>query len=90
MTATVSKKSVRYTQEKLHSITFNLILTDTVEVLNKDFSVEFRAGDNIATKISEVTSQMQTVIDRYKAEQVIFNSTALNNAVTSIQGGLVL
>jgi len=38
----------------------------------------------------EVKTKMQEAIDRYKSEQTIFNSTALNTAVINIQGGLVL
>jgi len=90
LTATVTKKSVSYAQPKLHNITFNLILKeDTVEVLNKDVSCNFHSGDTASTKVALMIDLMQIEIDKYKAEQVIFNSTALNNAVTSIQNGLV-
>ena len=91
LVATVSKKSVSYAQPKLHNITFNLVLKeDTTEVLNKDISCVFLAGDSVSTKVALVTNLMQDEIDKYKSEQVIFTSTALNNAVTSIQNGLNL
>lgn len=91
LTATVTKKSVKYVQPKLHSITFNLILKDNdIEVVNQDVSVEYRTGETPAQKVVEVTTKMQTLVDNYKSEQVIFNATALNNAVQSIQGGLIL
>jgi hypothetical protein len=91
LTATVTKKSVRYVQSKLHSITFNLILKDNdIEVVNQDVSVEYRTGETPAQKVVEVTTKMQTLVDNYKSEQVIFNAAALNNAVQSIQGGLIL
>lgn len=91
LTATVTKKSVTYTQPKLHTIIFNLSLKeDTVEVLNRDFSCEFRAGDSASDKIVKITKDMQIEIENYKSAQVIFNSATLNTAVTAIQGGLVL
>jgi len=91
LTATVTKKSVKYVQPKLHSITFNLILKDNdIEVVNQDVSVEYRTGETPAQKVVEVTTKMQTLVDNYKSEQVIFNAAALNNAVQSIQGGLIL
>lgn len=89
LTATVTKKSVKYAQEKLNIITFNLIVKDNnVEVINQDFSCNYEPGDNPAQKVAKITEQMQKLIDNYKAEQVIFNATALNTAVTNIQGGL--
>jgi len=91
LTATVTKKSVGYAQPKLHNIAFNLVLKEgTTEVLNKDVSCNFLLGDAASEKVALITNLMQIEIDRYKAEQVIFNSTALNNAVTSIQNGLTL
>jgi hypothetical protein len=90
MTAIVTKKSVRYVQEKMHNITFNLVVSDGgVEVINKDFSCQYQPGETPAQKVAILTKEMQVEIDRYKAEQVIFNSTALNTAVTNIQGGLL-
>ena len=89
LSKTVTKKSVNYVQEKMHNIVFTLTLTDnSVEVLRQDFSCQYAQGDTPAEKVAKVTEQMQIVIDRYKAEQVIFNSVALNTAVTNIQGGL--
>ena len=91
LTKTVTKKSVKYGQEKLHIITFNLsVLDGTTEIINQDFSCEYRSGDNPAQKVNEIKEQMQIAINRYKAEQVIFNSVALDTAVTAIQGGLIL
>ena len=94
LTATVTKKSVRYVQEKLHNIAFNLILNDDTkipqEVINRDFSCEYRQGDNPAQKVADILDEINRVISRYKAEQQIFNSAALNNAVNSIQAGVVL
>lgn len=87
----VSKVSVILTQPKCYTITFNLKVNDGEnEVINKDFQTEYRSGENIADKVASMIEQMQAVINAYKAEQVIFNSTPLNNAVTAIEGGLTL
>lgn len=91
LTATVTKKSVKYVQPKLHSITFNLsLLDDLVEVLNQDFSCEYRQGDSPSEKVNEIKEKMQIAIDNFKSEKVIFNSTALDTAVSNISGGLQL
>ncbi len=88
---TITKKSVKYGQEKLHIITFNLVLTDnSVEVLNQDFSCEYRSGESPAQKVAEITEKIQLAVDRYKSEAAIFNSAALNNAVNSINSGVIL
>lgn len=90
LTAMVTKKSVNYVQPKLHSIVFNLILKeDTTEVLNKDFSIEYRTGEMPSQKTAKVIEEMQNEIVNYKSAKVIFDSTALNNAVNTINGGLV-
>jgi len=91
MTAIVTKKSVTYTQPKLHTIVFNLVLKEgTVEVLNKDFSCQFFEGDSPSQKTTKMIEVIQEEINHYKSAQVIFNSSQLDTAVTAIQGGLVL
>ena len=91
LNATVAKKEVSFIQPSLHRITFNLILKeDTTEVLNKDFSVQFHAGDSPATKVQAIISEMQDEIDHYKSAKAIFNNALLDTAVTSIQSGLTV
>ena len=90
LTATVTKKSVSLVQEKLYNVTFNLILTDTTEVFNKDYSIKYRTGQNISTLTNKFIKLMQDDIDKYKAEQVIFNATQLNTAVNNVNSGLNL
>lgn len=90
MTVLVTKKSVASPQSKLYIITFNLKVTDVVVVIDQDFTCEYRTGENVANKVTEVTVKMQAVIDTYKASQAIFTNAQLDNAVTSIQGGLSL
>ena len=62
---------------------------DTTEVLNKDFSIEYRTGETPSQKTAKVIEEMQIEINNYKSAKVIFDSTALNNAVTTINGGLI-
>jgi hypothetical protein len=91
LTATVTKKSVKYVQPKLHAIVFSLSLKDNdVEVLNQDVSVEYRSGEAPSGKVAEVKEKMQILIDNYKSEVAIFNAAALDTAVTNIAGGLIL
>ena len=91
LTAIVSKKSVNYAQPKLHIITFNLVLKeDTVEVLNKDISCQFAAGDTPSQKVVLITNLMQEEINNYKSAKAIFDSSILNTAVTNIQNGLTV
>jgi hypothetical protein len=89
LSKSVVKKSVEGNQTNINIITFTLAITDTNGVgFTQDFSIEYRKGDNIASKTSEVISNMQSAIDNYKSCQAIFNSTGLNNAVNDISGGL--
>lgn len=89
--AIVTKKSVKLVMPKLFSITLNLVLSDDgVEKLNQDFFFSYKPGDAPADRLKEVKEQMQDAIDNYKNEQQIFNSNALNNAVTILSGGLTL
>ena len=89
--AVVAKKSVVYVQPKLHDITFNLTLKeDTVEVLSKDFSIQFFQGDSPATKVAKVIEDMQVEINQYKSAKAIFDNATLDTAVASIKSGLSL
>jgi len=91
LTATVTKKSVTYMNTTDFNLVLNLSVMDgAVEVLNVDIPVPFDKTDSVAKKIAEVTEKMQLEINRYKSAQTVFNSTALNNAVTNIQNGLTL
>ena len=90
LTATVTKKSVSLVQEKLYEVTFKLILTDTTEVFNKDYSIKYRTGQNISTLTNKFIRLMQDDIDKYKAEQVIFNATQLNTSLSNVNSGLNL
>lgn len=91
LTKIVTKKSVSLTQPKLYNIVINLTVTDTEGAgFNKDFNVEFHTGDSVSDKTAKVIEEMQKAINDYKAEQTILKSTALDNAVNTISGGLNL
>jgi hypothetical protein len=87
----ITKKSVLKQQDKLYNITVNLSLKDgTVEVLNQNFLIKYRTGDNVANKKIALQAEIQAAIDNYKAEQVLFNATAFTTLCSNIQTGLVL
>ena len=88
-TATVTKKSVNLIQPKLWNVVLNLqYKEDAVVLFDQDFSLRYRTGDVISEKVQTWVENMQKAISDYKAEEVIQNSTALNNAVNSIQAAL--
>jgi hypothetical protein len=91
LVATVTKKTVTYVLERVWNITLNMVLKDAgVTVFDKDYSVEYIPGDLVAAKEDTLTAMMQADIDKYKSEQVIFGAAALVQAVTNVQGGLVV
>ena len=91
LSITVNKKSVTNTQERLYSITLELILTDTAgEGLIKDYSTEYRTGESVSVIKQNLISQMQNDIDSYKSAQTLSNNVALATAITDIKNSLVL
>ena len=86
LTMTVSKKSVTKVMDKLWNITVNLTVSDNgVEVLNKDYSVRYRPGDDISAKEKTLADMMQADIEKYKSEQQVYHAAALDAAVTNVQ-----
>ncbi len=91
LTAIVTKKSVNKTLDGRYNISFNLNLkNDTVEALNLDYSCRYKIGENVSSKLALIIADMQKAINDYKAQKVVFNSTVLDSAVTTIQNGLIL
>jgi len=87
--ATVEKTAVIYRMPKMWDISVNMTLVDDgVEVMNKDYSVVYRTGDEIPTKTAQFTSMMQYDINKYKAEKGIYTAPALDAAVTDIGNAL--
>lgn len=91
LTVIVTKVSVLEQMEKLWNITLNLqILDDTIEVHNKDFSIRYRTGEDIADKEAKIQAMMQETINDYKSEQVIFDHTKMDTMVTNLNSNLVV
>lgn len=91
LVVTVTKKPVTKLMNQLWNISMNMTLTDeTVEVINKDYSIRYISGDDIGDKTNQLSEQMQADIDKYKAEQVIFVNAQLDTAVSTVQAGLVV
>ena len=91
LTMTVSKKPVTKVMDKLWNITMNLIMSDDgTEVLNKDYSVRYRPGDDISAKEKTLADMMQADIEKYKSEQQVYHAAALDAAVTNVQKRLVV
>jgi len=55
------------------------------EVINKDYSVRYRPGDDISAKEKTIADMMQADIEKYKSEQQIYLAAALDTAVTNVQ-----
>ena len=87
----VTKNPVNKMADKLWNISMNMTLTDeAAEVINKDYPIRYISGDDIVEKTNQLTTQMQTDIDTYKAEQAIFVNAQLDTAVSTVQAGLVI
>jgi len=90
LSITVSKKSVTQIMVGAYRVTINLSCSDnSVEVINQDFSITYKQGGSVPKLKADLASQMQAAINAYKAEQTLYNSAAMNNAVTDIQSALV-
>ena len=86
---TVIKVSVSETMDKLWNITLNLSVMDGIEeVINQDFSLKYRAGEDVESKVKVIETKMQEAIDDYKGEQTIFNHANLDTAVTYLNNNL--
>ena len=82
---TVTKVSVKESMDKMWIVTLNLSVEDDVlveEVINQDFSLRYRQGQDIEAKVKAIKDEVQEAIDDYKQEQVYFKHTKLNDAVT--------
>ena len=85
LTVLVTKKSVTQSQNGLWGITLNLTCKDGIpEVINQDFFIRYKTGQDIEVIVKRVQEEMQKVIDYYKSSQVIFNT-----AITYLNSNLV-
>lgn len=91
LTPTVTKKSVTQSMNKMWNITLNLSIMDGGdEVINKDFNLRYRTGQDVAERVKTVGVEMQDEIDSYKSSQVILNHAQLDTAVTWINNNLTV
>ncbi len=90
LTIFVTKKSVTQSQSGLWNITLNLVCKDgTPEVINQDFSMRYKVGQDVEVVVKKIQEEMQRVIDYYKSSQVIFNHAKLATAITYLNNNLV-
>lgn len=90
LTITITKKSVTQSQDGLWNIVLNLICKDGVpEVINQDFTMRYKTGQDIEVVIKKIQGEMQKTIDYYKSSQVIFNHAKLATAITYLNSNLV-
>lgn len=88
--ATVTKKSASK-NNGTYTVSMNLVLTDdAAEVINKDYSQIHNPANNISVARDELMVRMQTDIDDYKENKVVYISVAFTNAVTYINANLVV
>jgi len=90
LTILVTKKSVTQSQGGLWNITLNLTCQDVaIEVINQDFSIRYKTGQDIEVIVGNIQEEMQRVINYYKSSQVIFNHAKLATAITYLNANLV-
>ena len=86
---TVTKKSVTQVMLGAFNVTLNLTCTESgAEVINQDFTVLYKSGTPVQRVIDAMKLKMQEAINAWKAADVINDSTALANALTTIKNGL--
>jgi len=86
---TVTKKSVSLLAEGQYQITLNMqYKNNAIVLLDQDFTEHYHSGQTPASVFVLFKAKMQETINKYKAEQVIFNIGALNTAVTTLQSQL--
>ena len=69
----VISKGERFKND-FHTITMNLkVLDGVIEVINKDFSIDYKSVHALSDKLPEMTERMKEEIDKYQAEKTILN-----------------
>ena len=67
-----------------------VLFEDAVEVRSQDFSRDFKMGGDPAAIKADIITEAQAYIDKYKKERQINDAVAYDNAVSDIDGSLVL
>ncbi len=91
LTIQITKVSASESMSGLWNPTINLkIFNNEVAVLNQDFSVKYRKGEDINIKQQKFLGLVQAAIDKYKGEQQIFNHAKMDDLVTFLNNNLVI
>lgn len=94
---TVTKVSTKKVMDKMYTITLNLLCTTNIpdtdpvekmEVINKDFSSTYKTTSQLSDTFDRLQKDMQTAIDEYKSEQVIYKITEFDTRTINIQDNL--
>jgi hypothetical protein len=89
LTVEVTKAYVNKQGEQVWYIVLNLRCLDgATEVINKNFSTRYEAGDDVQEVVKEILVRMQNEIDDCKTERQLFNKAQLDTAVTWLQNNL--
>jgi len=89
LSTVVTKKSVSLLAAGQYQITLNMqYLDDAVVLLDQDFTEHYHNSQTPASVFVVFKAKMQEAISQYKAEQVIYNASALDTAVTTLQSTL--
>ena len=87
--ATVTKKSVSLVMPKMWNIVLNLTCTDeSVEVINQDFTMTYKTGQDPEIVVMGIEEEMQNTIDAYNSSQVILNHAKLDLGITYLNNNL--
>jgi hypothetical protein len=85
ITTKVTKNSVSKAMEGMWMINLTLdILDDGKVVSTRDFSVRYKAGQDIGIVTSAIKEEMQKATDDYMMEQKLFAESKLDAAITSL------
>ena len=89
ITKEVTKVRVDKVMDGMFNIVLNLCYKDGSDVLiTRDFTEDHRIGNSVNYTIAKFLVLMQEAIDNYKAEQNIFNSAVLDNAIITLENNL--
>ncbi len=90
LSVVVTKKEVSLQMPKLWNIVLNMTCTDgAVEVINQDFLIRYRTGDDITDKTVKLQEMMQLAINEYNAEQQVFDHVKMDTLVTFLNNNII-
>ena len=86
---TITKQSVNQSMIGQFSVTWELKGFDgVVELFSQTFSEDYKAGNSPLRVIAGFKDKMQAYINKYKAEQSLFNNPLMDTAVSTVQSAL--